>query len=185
MQSVYFTDRGIEELAARRGEEQVSLEWLAEQLRTFVDQHPDFEARELARARRRKAKRDRHQEKNKDAIDAFVAELQKLRPGLRLFLDRQTLQTGCAWQQDIFTALDDCRKIVAFYSPAYLASKVCREEFNIALFRQRDEGGEVLLPIFLHDASLPTYLKMIQYIDCRAGFGVSLAQAAAQLVKKL
>jgi hypothetical protein len=40
---VYFTDRGIEELAARRGEEQVSLEWLAEQLRTFVDVHPDFE----------------------------------------------------------------------------------------------------------------------------------------------
>jgi hypothetical protein len=41
--SVYFTDRGIEELAARRGEEKVSLEWLAEQLRTFVDLHPDFE----------------------------------------------------------------------------------------------------------------------------------------------
>jgi hypothetical protein len=43
MQNVYFTDRGIEELAARRGEEMVSLEWLAEQLRTFVDVHPDFE----------------------------------------------------------------------------------------------------------------------------------------------
>ena len=41
--TVYFTDRGIEELAARRGEEQVSLDWLAEQLRTFVDVHPDFE----------------------------------------------------------------------------------------------------------------------------------------------
>ncbi len=41
--NVYFTDRGIEELAARRGEEEVSLEWLAEQLRAFVDQHPDFE----------------------------------------------------------------------------------------------------------------------------------------------
>ncbi len=41
--SVYFTDRGIEELAERRGEEQVSLEWLAAQLRTFVDLHPDFE----------------------------------------------------------------------------------------------------------------------------------------------
>jgi hypothetical protein len=43
MQSVYFTDRGIEELAARRGEEQVSLDWLAEQLATFVDVHPQFE----------------------------------------------------------------------------------------------------------------------------------------------
>jgi hypothetical protein len=40
---VYFTDRGIEELSERRGEERVSLEWLAEQLRVFVDQNPDFE----------------------------------------------------------------------------------------------------------------------------------------------
>ena len=40
---MYFTDRGIEELAARRGDEEVSLDWLAEQLRTFVDLHPEFE----------------------------------------------------------------------------------------------------------------------------------------------
>jgi uncharacterized protein DUF6104 len=40
---VYFTDRGIEELSARRGEEEVRLDWLAEQLRTFVDLHPEFE----------------------------------------------------------------------------------------------------------------------------------------------
>jgi hypothetical protein len=40
---LYFTDRGIEELADRRGEEQVTLEWLAERLREFVDLNPDFE----------------------------------------------------------------------------------------------------------------------------------------------
>jgi hypothetical protein len=40
---VYFTDRGIEELEARRGDEEVSLGWLAEQLRTFVDLNPEFE----------------------------------------------------------------------------------------------------------------------------------------------
>jgi hypothetical protein len=40
---VYFTDRGIEELAARRGEEEVSFDCLAEQLRTFVDLNPEFE----------------------------------------------------------------------------------------------------------------------------------------------
>jgi hypothetical protein len=40
---VYFTDRGIEELAERRGEEQVSLEWLAERLRDFIDLNPEFE----------------------------------------------------------------------------------------------------------------------------------------------
>jgi hypothetical protein len=40
---VYFTDRGIEELEKRRGGEEVTLEWVAEQLRTFVDIHPDHE----------------------------------------------------------------------------------------------------------------------------------------------
>jgi hypothetical protein len=40
---VYFTDRGLEELADRRGEETVSLGWLADRLREFVDLHPDFE----------------------------------------------------------------------------------------------------------------------------------------------
>ena len=40
---MYFTDRGLEELAERRGEETVSLAWLAERMRQFVDAHPDFE----------------------------------------------------------------------------------------------------------------------------------------------
>lgn len=40
---MYFTDRGIEELQARRGEEEVSLAWLAERLQTFVDLNPEFE----------------------------------------------------------------------------------------------------------------------------------------------
>lgn len=40
---MYDTDRGIEELDRRRGEETVTLGWLSEELRTFVDLHPEFE----------------------------------------------------------------------------------------------------------------------------------------------
>jgi hypothetical protein len=40
---MYFTDKGIEELAQRRGEEEVSLAWLAMRLREFVDVYPDFD----------------------------------------------------------------------------------------------------------------------------------------------
>jgi hypothetical protein len=40
---VYFTDRGVEELEARRGEESVTLAWLAGRLRAFVDDNPEFE----------------------------------------------------------------------------------------------------------------------------------------------
>jgi hypothetical protein len=40
---VYFTDRGIEELVDRRGEEEVSLAWLGQRLQAFVDLNPEFE----------------------------------------------------------------------------------------------------------------------------------------------
>lgn len=41
---MYFTDRGIEELAQRRGETEVTLDWLAARLTEFVDDHPEHEA---------------------------------------------------------------------------------------------------------------------------------------------
>jgi hypothetical protein len=40
---MYFTDRGIEELVTRRTEELLSVEWLADRLRAFVDANPQFE----------------------------------------------------------------------------------------------------------------------------------------------
>ncbi|MTA66409.1 MAG: hypothetical protein F2950_01490 [Actinobacteria bacterium] len=41
---MYFTDRGLEELNQRRGEESITFEWLTDQMRTFVDLHPEFES---------------------------------------------------------------------------------------------------------------------------------------------
>jgi hypothetical protein len=40
---MYFTDRGIEELEKRRGDEEVTLAWLADRLQEFTDIHPEFE----------------------------------------------------------------------------------------------------------------------------------------------
>jgi hypothetical protein len=40
---MYFTDRGIEELQRRRGDEAVTLDWVAERMREFVDLNPEFE----------------------------------------------------------------------------------------------------------------------------------------------
>ena len=39
---MYFTDRGIEELETRKGDDEVTLAWLADQLRAFVDLNPEF-----------------------------------------------------------------------------------------------------------------------------------------------
>lgn len=40
---MYFTDRGIEELVDRRGDEEVALSWVADRLQEFVDLNPEFE----------------------------------------------------------------------------------------------------------------------------------------------
>jgi uncharacterized protein DUF6104 len=40
---MYFTDRGIEELEERRGDERVAVAWLAERFRDFVNLNPDFD----------------------------------------------------------------------------------------------------------------------------------------------
>ncbi len=40
---MYDSDRGIEELLQRREGESLAVEWVAEQMRTFVDLYPNWE----------------------------------------------------------------------------------------------------------------------------------------------
>ena len=40
---MYFTDRGIDQLEEQRGGDQVSLAWLAQRFREFVDLNPESE----------------------------------------------------------------------------------------------------------------------------------------------
>ncbi|HMX41917.1 MAG TPA: toll/interleukin-1 receptor domain-containing protein, partial [Saprospiraceae bacterium] len=104
---------------------------------------------------------------NTEEVLAIVGEMQRQRPDLEIFLDRQDLNTGSVWQQALYDALDNCAKVLSFYTPTYLSSKVCKEEFNIAVFRHRDSEEGVLIPVYLIEAALPTYMKLIQFIDAR------------------
>lgn len=122
---------------------------------------------------------------NMDEVMFLAEELHRQRPNLRIFLDRKNLNTGVSWQQELYDALDDCRKVVAVYSPTYLSSKVCKEEFNIAMFRHRDSQDSVLLPIYLYSTELPTYMRLIQFIDCREGNQDKLRKACKEILATL
>ena len=74
-----------------------------------------------------------------------------------------------AWQPEIFENLDRCRKVVAMFSPQYLKSKMCKEEFNIAWVRGRKADEDILFPVYLYSADLPTYMTYRNYADCREG----------------
>jgi hypothetical protein len=87
--------------------------------------------------------------------------------GLKVYIDVQSLEVGVAWQPHIFEALEHCAKVIALYTPEYLQSKICQEEFNIAWTRQREEETPIIFPIYWRTANLPIYMKMLNFVDCR------------------
>ncbi len=123
--------------------------------------------------------------KDADRAFEFVRELKHQKPNLRVFVDRLELQPGVAWQYEIYEALDKSKKVVSFLSPSYLSSKVCIEEFNIALFRQREVGKNVLVPIYIDTAQLPTYMKLLQFIDCRVDIRDLFGEASKSILNDL
>lgn len=123
----------------------------------------------------------------KNAHDSEMLEkaLRQHRPGIRIFVDRKNLDVGSAWQIEIFESLDKCRKVVAMLSPEYIASKVCKEEFNIAWLRGREADDEIIFPLYLYSAPLPTYMKYKNFLDCREGDASRIEDASRRLLETL
>ncbi len=103
------------------------------------------------------------------AVDQFVAELTRAQPNLRIFQDKLELKAGSSWQEELDDALAHCKRFIALYSPAYLQSRMCKDEFDLARLRHQESEERVLLPVYLHSADLPLYMRAIQYEDCREG----------------
>jgi hypothetical protein len=122
---------------------------------------------------------------NAPESEAMEQALRISRPGIRIFVDRKEIDIGSAWQPEIFENLDRCRKVVAMLSPDYLGSKVCKEEFNIAWIRGRETDEDLIFPVYLYTAALPTYMKYRNYFDCREGDHVKIAEASQKLLTAL
>lgn len=118
---------------------------------------------------------------DRDEVDELVNGLRATQSSLRIFLDRLVLNVGQSWQAELDRALECCRGVVAVYSPAYLDSKMCLEEFNMARLRHRESPTPVLRPVYLRTAPLPLYMRTLEYIDCREADRALFSSAARQL----
>lgn len=123
--------------------------------------------------------------RNSSESSQIERSLCNVSPNLKIFVDRQALSIGSAWQPEIFEALDRCKKVVALLSPDYLGSKVCKEEFNIAWIRARETEQDIIFPIYLYTAPLPTYMKYRNFFDCREGDISRFDEAARLLVNSI
>lgn len=114
-----------------------------------------------------------------DAADALAETLTAA--GRSVFLDRRTIDIGVAWQQQLYEAVDDSRYVATILSPEYVKSKLCQTEFNLADYRGRKVERNLLFPLYWRSAELPTYMEMVQGVDCREGNRAELVNAAHRL----
>jgi len=85
-----------------------------------------------------------------------------------VFHEVQELNDKESWQDNIYKTMVQCSRVVTLLSPGYLSSESCIEQYNIALCISRRKHKEVLAPFYIQDVeSLPTYMGLMQYIDCR------------------
>jgi hypothetical protein len=122
---------------------------------------------------------------NAGAADLLVTELRQRKPDVRIFLDRHDIDLGQSWQTKIFESIADSEKVIALYSPSYLQSKMCREEYNIAHILHVESEVGVLLPIYLAGADLPPHMRTIQYRDCRESDREKLVQACQDIIRHI
>ena len=119
------------------------------------------------------------------AVDELERRISQSDQSVRVYRDTKQLDSGSAWQQELFNALDSSRFVLPIYSPSYLGSPVCLEELHIAWMRHREEGGNVLVPAFLRSTGLPTYMRLIQYTDVRESDPTRIAHLADSIVQRV
>src|SRR5439155_836902 len=103
----------------------------------------------------------------------------------KVFIDRLAIDTGASWQQEIYECLAECRKVLVLVSPSFLASKVCQEELNIALVRNRRSDRPITHPLYILSAELPPHIEVLNYVDCREANIEAIREACANLVRTL
>lgn len=117
-------------------------------------------------------------------IQHFVEALLKIRPGLRIFYDKDSIAAGGLWIRQISDAITKAGKVLIFMSPDYSASMICWDEFQCAKLKEYNLKKPVIQTIYLtSDPALPPIMGIHSYIDCREGDLDKLAIACEQLLK--
>ena len=117
-------------------------------------------------------------------IQHFVEALLKIRPGLRIFYDKDSIPAGGLWIRQISDAITKAAKVLIFMSPDYSASMVCWDEFQCAKLKEYNIKKPVIQTIYLsNDPALPPIMGIHSYIDCREGDLDKLAIACEHLLK--
>jgi TIR domain-containing protein len=121
--------------------------------------------------------------KQDQEVQAFVQELQRHRPLLRIFHDRAAIPAGGQWLKMISDAVHHAATFIAVLSPDYTASPVCWDEFQCAKLKEYNTRSSVIKTVRLYsERELPPIIGIYSYVDCAEGDLVKLRACAGTVL---
>jgi hypothetical protein len=115
-------------------------------------------------------------------VDVFLDHLRRTQPNLSVFCDRHVLEGGDNWRERILQAVRSSSFFVPFYSPSYLSSEMCIDEFGTALMASQLAGRPRLFPVLLEATpGLPRVMSDVHYESCAGGGSEALVAVCDRL----
>ncbi|XP_052768889.1 uncharacterized protein LOC128209084 [Mya arenaria] len=105
---------------------------------------------------------------DKTFVDAIKEQFQKLKPDVKLYIQSKEFKEGQIWQDEIFSNMVACKKIVTVLTPNFMESSECLDQYNMAMCCNQLFSANVLSPFYVDTIkTLPSYMGLVQWIDCR------------------
>ncbi|MEO5996609.1 MAG: toll/interleukin-1 receptor domain-containing protein [Chitinophagaceae bacterium] len=108
----------------------------------------------------------------------------KLGNTFRVFFDSESIDIGSNWLTKINTSLEHSERFIVCISPDYLESKMCKYEYLFCNLKLIDQGDDYVLPIYLHSASLPFQMQILNYYDAREGLTNKVDEFCNKIIEK-
>ncbi|XP_022091444.1 LOW QUALITY PROTEIN: uncharacterized protein LOC110979713, partial [Acanthaster planci] len=90
------------------------------------------------------------------------------------------------WQEEVFDLMSRCARVVPILSAAFLESKACVDLYNMALCCNRRAQRDLLAPLYIESIQdMPTYMGLVQYIDCSPKDEAKISKSCEDLVNSL
>ena len=173
-------------LGVARDEERATIEALFERLDRDRDQPPVSPSKAQAAVAAAGARYDvfiSYAHKQDQEVRAFVQEVRRLRPHLRIFHDRSAIPAGGQWIKLISDAVHDASVFIAVLSPDYTASPVCWDEFQCAKLKEYNTRTSVIKTVRLYsEQALPPIIGIYSFVDCVEGDLAKLRACASSVL---
>ncbi|MFO0078849.1 MAG: TIR domain-containing protein [Planctomycetota bacterium] len=120
-------------------------------------------------------------------LKPLLVELKRLRPELTLFMDREELEPGAYWKQDLIRGLSSCRRALCFVTEGYPRSVECMDEFHAGVLWGHRRPGFLVPVLNLDEKKIGELPETIRRVHCiMAGLPKqAVAEVAEEVIEKL